>query len=312
MIQKYSELTVFAPAKVNLHLAVKDKRPDGFHNLESIFLAVDFGDILHFFMKHEGESGSNMAEITMFWTDLIIQDSPIPQEKNIVFKALSLFRAKTNFSHDLEIKIEKRIPIGGGLGGGSSNAAAALLALNKLAGSPLGFEALLELAAALGSDVPFFMYQTPAAKVTGRGEYIQPVDLPLKHFVLVNPGFESDTASAFKLLDEHRSHEDFRREFYTGDFASHSFFAPQSKSSMRLCKIKFYNDFLNVFNDPEKSIYNDMIAGLYKSGAEFAGLSGAGSSCFGVFSERETAQRAAAALRDVYGFAEYCQTFYQA
>ena len=311
MIQMKKELVIFAPAKVNLHLAVGDKRPDGFHNLESVFTAVDFGDTLYFILKEEGESGLDIDEITMFGMEANEQNPPIPPEKNIVLKALTLFRAKTHFSKALGIKIEKRIPIGGGLGGGSSDAAAALLAFNKLAGFPLGFEALLELAAALGSDVPFFIHQTTAAKVTGRGECIQPVDLSFKHFVLVNPGFVSDTAAAFRLLDEQRDQRYSCRDAKmpeqknkTGSFAPHLLF-----EFSHLCGANFYNDFLDVFVDPEKSVYNSIITGLYESGAEFAGLSGAGSTCFGVFSGEESGLRAAAALRDVYGFAEYCRTF---
>ena len=280
------EYTIFAPAKVNIHLAVKEKRPDGFHNLESIFLAVDFGDTLHFILKKGGGSGSNTAKITMSGRGFDTENSPFPQEKNIVFKALSLFRVKTGFSHDIEIKVEKRIPLGGGLGGGSSDAAATLLALNELAGFPLDFEALLDLAAALGSDVPFFIHRVPAAKVTGRGECIQPIDLPLKHFVLVNPGFESDTKAAYKLLDEYRD----LNGFSTGS------------------KTNFFNDFLDVFNDPEKSVYNKIISQLIELGAEFASLSGAGSTCFGVFPESESAQTAVSVLRKVYGFVEYCRT----
>jgi len=281
----FSKLTVISPAKVNLHLAVLEKRPDGFHNLESVFLAVNFTDTLHF----ELCEGENTAEIAMEGGSI-----HVPMEKNIIFKALSLFREKTGFTQGLKIKAEKRIPIGGGLGGGSSNAAAALLALNKLAGFPLNRGQLLETAASLGSDVPFFIYETAAARVTGRGEFIEPLESPEFFLVLVNPGFPSDTAAAYQLLDKKRELD--------GKTAPH---APTVKEiNLSLMADVFRNDFLPVFNEPEKSVYCGIISQLRELGAEYASLSGSGSTCFGVFKEKEKAEKAAASLRGQWGFVE--------
>jgi len=276
------KLTVNAPAKINLHLAVFDKRPDGFHNLESIFLAVDFGDTMHF----ELIFGKKTLKLTMKGS--FSADFDLPVEKNIIFKALSLFRAKTGFDHGLEISVEKRIPFGGGLGGGSSDAAATLLALNKLADFPLSREQLLEMAASLGSDVPFFIYKTAAARVTGRGECIEPLEAPYLFLVLVNPGFPSDTAAAFRLFDE-KVTDTVREPSAHGEISKFLNMAPETWP--------FYNDFLPVFKEPEKSVYNGIISQLRELGADFAGLSGAGSTCFGVFAERELAERAAASAQ---------------
>ena len=275
------KLTVAAPAKVNLHLAVLDKRPDGFHNLESIFLAVDFGDTLHF----EPISGEKTLKLTMEGPAAAGFDLPV--EKNIIFKALSLFRDKTGFAQGLKIRVEKRIPSGGGLGGGSSDAAATLLALNKLAGFPLGREQLLEMAAALGSDVPFFIYETAAARVTGRGECVEPLEAPCRFLVLVNPGFPSDTAAAFRLLDEYRKS--------TPNFVTYR--RTDAQENKKFAERSFGNDFLPVFKEPEKSVYDGIISRLRELGAEFASLSGTGSTCFGVFREKPLAEKAAAALR---------------
>ena len=290
MLLSQKKLTIAAPAKVNLHLEVLDKRPDGFHNLESIFLAVDFADTLHF----ELLGGGGTAEITMKGLDF-----NLPVEKNIIFHSLRLFRERTGFDKGLSIMVEKRIPAGGGLGGGSSDAAAALLALNELAGFPLSRAALLETAAALGSDVPFFIYRTSAARVTGRGERIEPLQAPCLFFVLVNPGFPSDTAAAYRLLDENgRSlHTGARRHGGREEIISD----PSQWS--------FGNDFLPVFGEREGSVYNGIICRLRELGASFAGLSGAGSTCFGVFKEREPAQRAAADLRRMWDFVEICGTW---
>jgi len=286
------KLPVFAPAKVNLHLAVKNRRSDGFHDIDSVFLAVNFCDTLYF----DAVEGKNTVEITMEGLN-----SPLPTEKNIVFKAVSLFREKTGFSQGLKIKVEKRIPMGGGLGGGSSDAAAALLALNKLSGSPCCREDLLEMAACLGSDVPFFIYETPAARVTGRGERILPITAPMLFLVLVSPGFSSDTSAAYKLFDEEKraykpSNDDISELLKEGIFEKKVY-------------SHFTNDFLSVFPEPEKSVYNEIIAKLLESGALYANLSGSGSACFGVFADREHAQKAADALRGKWRFVQDCCTF---
>ena len=292
------KLTAFAPAKVNLHLVVKDRRPDGFHDLESVFLAVDFGDTLHFQLVE----GENLIEITN--TPLRGIKMISDPKKNIIFKAVSLFKARTGFSRGLKVRLEKRIPIGGGLGGGSSNAAATLLALNKIAGFPLNREALLEMAAALGSDVPFFICETGAAWVTGRGEYISPIKAPRLFFVLVNPGFSSKTAAAFRLLDEYRSQNP-----HTGARGGDS--VPPYLRVMNMGIDFFQNDFLDVFSEREKSVYNGIIWQLREQGALFAGLSGTGSTCFGVFEKKEQTQKAADALRGKWDIVKRCCSLYE-
>lgn len=292
----FLELKINAPAKINLHLAVLDKRPDCFHNLESIFFAVDLNDTLYF-KPFEAE---NSAEITM---EGILSSVPIPLEKNIIFKALSLFRAKTGFSRGLKIKVEKRIPFGGGLGGGSSNAASALLAMNRLAGGPLSRDELLQMAAAIGSDVPFFIHETGVALVTGRGEKIRPLKAPNWFFVLVNPGFQSDTCTAFKLLDKNRnSSQKSAKAKKPNNFSSPGSAASLCDEDFEL----FVNDFLNVFEEPEKLIYNSIISDLHELGAQYANISGTGSTCFGVFGEIEKAKEAAASLRNKWNFVECC------
>ncbi|MCL2175264.1 MAG: 4-(cytidine 5'-diphospho)-2-C-methyl-D-erythritol kinase [Treponema sp.] len=292
--------SIFAPAKVNLHLAVKDKRPDGFHNLESVFLAVNFGDTL-FFSSVPAEEDTLLME----WENTAAAVRSVPKAdctvpNNIILRALSLFREETGFLQTLSINVVKRIPIGGGLGGGSSDAAATLLALNKMAGSPLGTELLFEMGTALGSDVPFFLRQIPAAWVTGRGECIKPIETPHMYLVLVNPGFSSDTGAAFRLLDKYRN----------SVFSSSADFSPT-----RLCKgysfslPSFRNDFLPVFEDRVKTIYNKIISQLLESGALYANLSGTGSTCFGVFENEEQAQRAAEVMQNDWDFVKVTVTF---
>jgi len=283
------KLSVFAPAKVNLHLAVKDRRQDGFHDIESVFLAVNFGDTLKFKVLR----GENSVEI-----DIKGLKSPIPTEENIIFKAVSLFRDKTGFRKNLKIKVKKRIPVGGGLGGGSSNAAAVLLALNKIAGFPCCKKELLEMAAFLGSDIPFFMHESPAAFVTGRGECILPLKAPKLFFVLVNPGFHSETAAAYKLIDENRTSPQTEKidEFIkNGEFDENIY-------------PRFFNDFLRFSAEAQKSVYNKIIEDFRGLGARYANLSGSGATCFGVFADRRQAKKAAKVLRKKWSFVRECRS----
>jgi 4-diphosphocytidyl-2-C-methyl-D-erythritol kinase len=282
-------VSVSAPAKLNLHLGVGDRRPDGFHDIESLFLALAFGDTLYF----ETNSAPLSLEIRM--NGQIGAPMALPPEENIISKAVSLFRSRTGCNDGLKITVEKRIPLGGGLGGGSSNAAATLLALNHL--FPLRDDAILaEMGAVLGSDVPFFLRGVCAAWVNGRGERIQPLELPEcvrgLSLVLVNPGFPSDTAESFRLLDQWRG--------------LHTPPPPPNPALLREAfsapprTWPFTNDFLPVFSDSAESlafsgtgrVYQQVLSALRESGADFAGLSGSGSTCFGVFSGGDRAESA--------------------
>jgi len=288
--------TIFAPAKLNLHLSVLDKRSDGFHNLESIFLAVDLCDTLHF----EPSGNVNLAEIQINW-DENIKPEEIPLEKNIIYKTLSLFREKTGYVQGFKIDVEKKIPAGSGLGGGSSDAASALLFINEFAGFPLKQQQLYETAGMLGSDVPFFIRRTAAALVTGRGECITPINAPDCFIVLVNPGFPSDTASAFNLLDEYRIRENLFKTSRLSDFDSQNHL-------FRLFSLNLQNDFLDIL--PEKKNYYRIIGCLKEAGAEFAGLSGTGSTCFGIFFEKMQAQKAVVYMNSEYRFVKCCNIVY--
>ena len=296
-------IRIDAPAKLNLSLHIGDRRPDGYHAIESLFLALAFGDVLAV------ETAQGSPEITMDWQSGASNASipEIPAEHNIISRAVALFSSRTGYDRGLKINVEKRIPLGGGLGGGSSDAAAALLALNLLAGGNnsglLDIPALAEMGAALGSDVPFFVYcaaDRPAAWVSGRGERVRPVILPDAvlglSLLLVNPGFPSDTALAYRLFDKYRQKEPSLRQ---SDAAQLQSFAHSPDNW------HFFNDFLPVFNAAGReetviggdySVYRRIIADLRELGADFAGLSGSGSTCFGVFADRGIAGSARESL----------------
>jgi len=311
MTSQFSEFSIFSPAKVNLHLIIKDVRPDGFHNLESVFLAVNFGDTLHFKVREDKDTVETYINGNSSKNEL----KRISLQDNIILKAIALFREKTGFPGYFNVKVDKKIPIGGGLGGGSSNAAAALLALNRMTASHvvLEKEALLDMAAVLGSDVPFFIHETPAAWVSGRGENITPIDVPQMFLVLVNPGFSSSTAAAFKLLDKYRSlgysttnqHSSstkfwcWTRPTRTGEkYDITSSWCLSGSWLNNYC----INDFLEVFGEKEKSIYMDIISRLKELGAIYANLSGAGSTCFGLFTSYEQAEKATESLQNNWDF----------
>ena len=307
-------IKIEAPAKLNLHLKVGDRRPDGFHDIESLFLALAFGDTLY--LETTPSETMIPPEIRMDWQS----SGPlpaIPPEKNIISRVISLFRSRTGFNTGLKVTVEKRIPPGGGLGGGSSNAAAVLLALNSLAsdGTALVSEAdLAEMGASLGSDVPFFLCGSPAAWVSGRGEAVQPLELPESvmnlALVLVNPGFPSDTAEAYRLLDSWRKgsgewgvgngERDSKYRSTTREYSGSPNNDPYSllPTPHSLISIPhFFNDFLPVLTASDKgTAYQRIITELRELGADFAGLSGSGSTCFGVFSEQKKAKTAKESL----------------
>jgi len=177
--------------KINLLLNILGRRPDGFHELETVVQPVNFCDELVF------ERGGKRIELSC-------NDKHLPvNSKNLVFRAAADFLAAAKINGGVKIHLEKKIPLAAGLGGGSGNAAAALLALNELFGLPLAAKKLFELAAALGSDIPFFLQGKPAL-ATGRGEKIQSLeDFPALHgkaILLIHPGFGISTPWAYQNL----------------------------------------------------------------------------------------------------------------
>jgi 4-diphosphocytidyl-2-C-methyl-D-erythritol kinase len=182
-------LIVHAPAKVNLFLEVLGKRADGYHELETLMVAVTLYDTLVF---QEDASGA---------IDFRTDDAAIPQgPQNLVVRSALLVREESGSKAGVKIWLRKRIPVAAGLGGGSSDAAATLAALNQLWKLGLSLPDLSRLGARIGSDVPFF-FHTPAAVGRGRGELLSPVSLlrPL-HMVLVCPKEGVSTAEVYRQL----------------------------------------------------------------------------------------------------------------
>ena len=180
-----------SPCKVNLLLNILGKRPDGFHELETVLQPVKLFDELRF------ERGAEGIQLTC-------SDPALPTDSaNLVHRAAKEFLAEAGIKEGVRLHLEKRIPMAAGLGGGSGNAATTLLALNELFGRPLPPDRLHVIATSLGSDVPFFLQDHPAL-ATGRGECIQPLEpfpaLRGAAFLLIHPGFGISTAWAYQQL----------------------------------------------------------------------------------------------------------------
>ncbi len=203
------KIEVFAPAKINLYLHIVKRRPDGFHELETLMAPISVGDTV-------------TAELTEAPGIVLTCDRPdlAVDPSNLAYRAAALFIEKYGVKEGLKIHLAKRTPIGAGLGGGSSDGAHVLLALRRLTGIAALDAALAELAGQLGSDVPFFIYRRPAV-CKGRGEIIEPVAAAAwkRDYagLLIHPGFGVSTPWAYQTYAQNpqRGEEGARFDFGT-------------------------------------------------------------------------------------------------
>jgi len=182
-----------APAKLNLFLHVVGRRADGYHLLQSVFQLIDRGDTLHFDLRDDGAIRRT--------TDV----PGVPEESDLIVRALRRLAAAYEKRHGrlvpgIDVAVDKILPMGGGLGGGSSDAATALMAANHLWGAGFSDAALMEIGLPLGADIPFFIYGRTAF-VEGVGEAMQPVEGPDCWYVVVEPGVSVPTPAIFTAED---------------------------------------------------------------------------------------------------------------
>ncbi|QVL45178.1 MAG: 4-(cytidine 5'-diphospho)-2-C-methyl-D-erythritol kinase [Methylophilaceae bacterium] len=173
-----------APAKVNVFLHVTGQRPDGYHTLQSAFQLLDFYDTVSL----KPTTGNQITRITPM--------HGIPAHDDLCVRAAQALQQASGYQHGVEIKLEKHIPMGGGLGGGSSDAATVLLALNQLWGLHLTRDALMKIGLSLGADVPFFIFGQNAW-AEGIGEILTPLTLPAAYYVVLTPQIQVSTAKIF-------------------------------------------------------------------------------------------------------------------
>ena len=270
-------VTVHAPAKVNLILRILDRRPDGYHNLWSIMHTVALEDAVT--MRASSQRGIRLAcNVGGLSVD----------HTNLVWRAASAVLDRAQLSVGVDIELYKRVPMGAGLGGGSSDAAATILGLNQSLQLGWSREKMAEVGQALGSDVAFFLF-APSAIVTGRGESVRPVTIEGgRWIVLVKPTFGIETKWAYQELAATRATV---RQLS----ADHGELDRRDRLTWGQVTASVENDFeIPVFTKHPQ--LGEIKRFLLKRGAQFALLSGSGATVFGLFEEESTARRAGAEL----------------
>jgi 4-diphosphocytidyl-2-C-methyl-D-erythritol kinase len=268
---------VAAPAKVNLRLCILAREASGFHALETVFCAISLADEVEVRLAAPGiafhaEGGVEMG----------------PPEQNLAVRAAARFYQELDRPAAVEIRLRKRIPSAAGLGGGSSDAAGVLRALNRLHGEPFARGVLLQLASELGSDVPFFLCGSPLALAWGRGERLLALSpLPPRPVLVAHPGVAMPTGPAFGRIARARG-ADFRVPAFGFDLA-----ALQAWDTLAPLAA---NDFEPVADEQIPSLPLAREA-MRAAGAAIAMLSGSGASVFGVFGSEVERERAAERLR---------------
>jgi 4-diphosphocytidyl-2-C-methyl-D-erythritol kinase len=277
-------MQLFAPAKINLSFEIKGRRADGFHEIETLMAPISLADRLTIETTGNGDSG----------IDFSCDDPSLPAGgDNLVVRAAKLFREATKITAGIKIALEKKIPHGAGLGGGSSDAASALLGLNELFAAGLSETDLMELAAQLGSDVPFFIVRS-AAVCRGRGEVVIPTALAANlGLLLLKPDFGVPTPWAYGRWKE-------SREIPGVDYA------PQEFGGVR---------FVNHLERPvfEKFVVLGYLKSWLRGQPEIGAalMSGSGSTVFAVLREGANGEKLAARVSeevDATVWTCFCQT----
>lgn len=251
----------FPTCKINLGLRITQKRADGFHALETVFFPISIKDALEIIIEQD----ANAAPITFTSSGLAIHGNP---SDNLCFKAYELFKKDYPTIPNIKMHLHKQIPMGAGLGGGSSDGAFTLIALNQLFDLQIPEDKLMQYALTLGSDCPFFILNSPAY-ATGRGEILKTIHVNLDGYtiVIVNPDITISTKLAFSLITPK---------------------VPDTNLEAIICEpVSTWKD--NLINDFEEPIFNsfpelaNIKETLYQKGAVYASMTGTGSTVYGIF-----------------------------
>ena len=269
-------MITFPNAKINLGLNIVERRADGYHNIETVFYPVPLTDILEIV-----PSSSGTTSLTCYGNTV-----DCPPEKNLVMKAYRMMEERYNLL-PVEIYLYKHIPDGAGLGGGSSDAAHAMVMLNRMFGLGLTDAELASMAANIGADCAFFVYNRPML-ATGIGDILTPVDVDLrgKTLLLVKPQAGVDTRTAYSRVIP----------------------APSTMELSRIIASPVATWDGLLVNDFEPSVFTSLPqlwlikAQLLDAGAQYAAMSGSGSTIFGIFDSDKLAEQAADTFAD-------CATF---
>ncbi len=248
-----------APAKLNLFLHVVGRRDDGYHLLQSVFTLIDREDRVGLRVRGDGVI-RRVNEV-----------SGVPSDEDLAVRAARLLKAATGTTLGADIEVEKRIPLGGGLGGGSSDAATVLMVLDRLWETGLDRTALSALGARLGADIPFFLYGR-TAWVEGTGERLAPVEVPERWYVVLTPPVQVRTGEIFAALELTRNTEALKMEDFSAD--------PEGN--------RFHNDLEAVVLARYPAV-REHLEWLGRRGR--ARMTGSGSCVFAGFGSREAARR---------------------
>ncbi len=266
-----TSVRVAAPAKINFFLRILAKEESGYHQLETLYCAVDLCDEIEIDRTERGVSVE------------VVGPSVGPDEENLAYRAADAFLQAAGFTAGVHVRLTKNIPIGAGLGGGSSDAGATLRALNTLLGEPFSASALLQIAGRLGADVPFFACGAGAALAWGRGERLLPIPgAPRLSVLLALPSVQIATGEAYERLSFAES------------------IVPSTLALDALCQTETLVEL--AANDFEATVFEhhpelgELREALQEAGALTARLSGSGAALFGLFDDRAAADHAQASL----------------
>lgn len=255
-----------APAKINLFLRIMGRRDDGYHDLQTVFQLLDWGDTIRLRIRQDGKLRVLRSHAY-----------GVPAEQDIAFRAAKALQTATGTGYGADIEVVKRIPLGGGFGGGSSDAASVLLALDAIWGLDLGTEVLAEIGLRLGADVPVFVRGSNAWG-EGLGECLTPIQLPEAWYLLIDSGVQMPTAVLFQ--------------------------SPQLTRKQKLVKIESYvsGSLLDNAFEPVVRQLQPRIDSVFRHMARYGkvALTGTGGGCFMRFASQQAAFAAQAGLPDGY------------
>lgn len=285
----------FVNAKINIGLNIVGKREDGYHELETVFYPVG----LECGLPHQPEPFDDVLEITYDGGEVngcrfqfMGRRIDCPPKKNLVVKAATLFLGRYNSKRDnlkdfgmFEITLDKHLPDGAGLGGGSADASFTLQLLNEITGFHFSKEELAEMALRLGADCPFFLDNTPCF-ASGIGQNLSPIPLDMKgyHILIVKPDINISTAEAFASITPRKPDFDLRFLSYL---------------PIEEWKLRVVNDFETTIFEKYPEL-RELKQHLYDGGAVYASMSGSGSAIYGIFNSAEIANKEREVLKSTY------------
>jgi len=278
-----------APAKINLTLEVVQKLDNGFHELRSVALKLEniYDEVEVSFL----EKGNDV---------LIMTDSKnIPiDERNICYKAAKRYLQEIGNIGTVEIRLKKKIPVGAGMGGGSSDAAEVFKSLNKICGQVLSEDQLIKISAEIGKDIPIFIAEKNCVLMEGMGEKITQKNYSRQvYFLIINPKLHITTKDAYQKLSEllwfcdDKNRVNISQEMFVG--------LDDMENSREVIVMNLYNDF-EIFAERKYPIIKEIKQALLAFGADNSLMTGSGSTVFGIFSEEANAKKAKTILAEKY------------